>query len=744
MSGWNAANAAGRMAPGAVTLLEGASFCISSANGDIDPGSPQGAFFNDTRFIGEWNLTVNGSPIEALSAVTPDPYRARFIGRVPATANAESTLLVERERSLEHGLTERVIVRNHSRVEAACRLVLVVDTDFADLFEVKEGRVSRSWTQSRRSEGDNLILESKWNGRSQGLVVTCKDAQVQGRGLAADLVVPAHGERAWTISATPHSGMAATANSASEGTKHGQTLNLVTDAEPSASIRRITEWRTAMPVADLGDDAVERVIRRSQEDLGSLRIFDSAHPDRVVVAAGAPWFMALFGRDSLFASYMSLLLDPSLALGTLRTLAEYQGRAVNPLTEEEPGRILHEVRLGVSTAEDLAGSGIYYGTADATPLFVAGLGELNRWGLEAEAVQELLPAADKALEWMENYGDRDGDGFIEYKRHTEQGLRNQGWKDSWDGINFADGSLAEPPIALCEVQAYSYSAYLGRALIALTNGDTAMAERCSAKAHALKRAFNDRFWLPDRGYFAVALDGDKRPVDSLASNMGHCLWTGIIDEDKAASVVEHLMSPEMFTGWGIRTLASSMGAYNPASYHNGSVWPHDTTLAAAGMMRYGFVEQAQKVAYALLEAADYFGGRLPELFCGLDRRSYPVPVPYPASCSPQAWASAAPVHLIRLLLRFDPILIWNELWLAPALPPGTHFRLDNVPFAGQARISLDVDMRNDSVQVHGLPKHVGLRLGGRPPLSELFDITGSRRSHTASRGKTPEPGLDGQ
>jgi glycogen debranching enzyme len=744
MSGWNEANAAGPMGPGAVTLLEGASFCISSANGDMDPGSPQGAFFNDTRFIGEWNLTVNGSPIEALSAVTPDPHRAHFIGRVPATISGESTLLVERERSLEHGLTERITVRNHSLVEVECRLALVVDTDFADLFEVKEGRVSRRWTQSRRSERENLILESKWNGRSQGLVVICKGAQVQGRSLVADLVVPAHGERVWTISAAPHQGTAGTAHSESEGTKHRQTPNLFTPAEPSATLRRITEWRAAMPVADLGDDAVEKVIRRSQEDLGSLRIFDSAHPDRVVVAAGAPWFMALFGRDSLFASYMSLLLDPSLALGTLRTLADYQGKAVNPLTEEEPGRILHEVRLGVSTAEDLAGSGIYYGTADATPLFVAGLGELNRWGLEAEAVQDLLPAADKALEWIENYGDRDGDGFIEYERHTEQGLRNQGWKDSWDGINFADGSLAEPPIALCEVQAYSYSAYLGRALIALTNGDTATAQRCSAKAGALKRAFNDRFWLPDRGYFAIALDGDKRPVDSLASNMGHCLWTGIIDQDKAAAVVEHLMSPEMFTGWGIRTLASSMGAYNPASYHNGSVWPHDTTLAAAGMMRYGFVEQAQKVAYALLETADYFGGRLPELFCGLDRRSYPVPVPYPASCSPQAWASAAPVHLIRLLLRFDPILIWNELWLAPALPPGTRFRLDNVPFAGHARISLDVDMRNDSVQVQGLPEHVRLRLGARPPLSELFDLTSSKRSRAAGTENPAEPASGSQ
>ena len=328
---------------------------------------------------------------------------------------------------------------------------------------------------------------------------------------------------------------------------------------------------------------------------------------------------------------------------------------------------------------------------------------------------------------MENYGDRDGDGFIEYQRYTDQGLLNQGWKDSWDGINFADGTLAESPIALCEVQAYAYTAYLGRALIALTNEDTDTAEVCAAKAAKLKQAFNEAFWLPDRGYFAVALDKHKKPVDALASNMGHCLWTGIIDQDKAADVVEHLMSPQMFTGWGIRTLSSEMGAYNPASYHNGSVWPHDSTIVAAGLMRYGFVEEAQRLAYGLLEAADYFGGRLPELFCGLDRERYPVPVPYPASCSPQAWASAAPVHLIRMLLRFDPILIWNELWLAPAFPPGTHFHLDNVPFAGHARISIDVDMNTESFRVEGLPDHVKLRIGSRPPLSDLFQITKSGR-----------------
>ncbi|WP_307433304.1 amylo-alpha-1,6-glucosidase [Pseudarthrobacter defluvii] len=490
-----------------------------------------------------------------------------------------------------------------------------------------------------------------------------------------------------------------------------------------------------MPTANLRNEAVEKVIRRSQEDLGSLRIFNPDHPDRAVVAAGAPWFMALFGRDSLLASFMSLLLDPSLAKGTLLTLADYQGTKVEAASEEEPGRILHEVRLGATAELALGGSGVYYGTVDATPLFVVVLAELSRWGLDDAAMRQLLPAADRAIRWMEEYGDRDGDGFIEYQRKTEKGLRNQGWKDSVDGINFADGTLAEPPIALCEVQGYAYAAYIGRALLATAIGDPQTADICVAKASRLKQAFNDQFWLADRGYFAIALDKDKKPVDALASNMAHCLWAGIIDDDKAGQVAGHLMSPEMFTGWGIRTLASSMGAYNPASYHNGSVWPHDTAIAAAGLMRHGFVDEARKVAYSLLEAADHFDGRLPELFCGLDRSKYPEPVPYPASCSPQAWASAAPVHLIRTLLRFDPGLPWNEVWLAPTLPPhNTRFHFDNVPFSGDGRLSIHID--GASVSVSGLPKHIRLRQEPRPPLSELLNLGGEGKERMGNSTTT--------
>src|SRR6478735_7500113 len=319
----------------------------------------------------------------------------------------------------------------------------------------------------------------------------------------------------------------------------------------------------------MGNRSIERTLRRSYDDLGALRIEDPRDPDRVVVAAGAPWFMTLFGRDSLFASIMAMPVDPSLALGTVQTLADRQGSVVDLMSEEEPGKILHEVRLGVSTGLALGGKSAYYGSVDATPLFVLVLGEVSRWGFAADVISGLLPHADRALDWIRDYGDRDGDGFVEYARLNDMGLINQGWKDSWDGINFADGRLAEPPIALCEVQAYVYTAYQARSLLARYAGDSGLEDKLADRAKQLKKRFNEQFWIPERGYYAIALDGKKRQVDACASNMGHCLWVGLVDEDKAPQVAEHLMSPEMFSGWGVRTLASDMGAYNPASYHNG-------------------------------------------------------------------------------------------------------------------------------------------------------------------------------
>jgi glycogen debranching enzyme len=524
------------------------------------------------------------------------------------------------------------------------------------------------------------------------------------------VTVPAKGAWTATIVVTP----------SSDGSEPAGRFSANTPQQESVPALRHRTWGAAAPQISMDNPALERTLRQSQRDLGSLRIADPAHPDRTVIAAGAPWFMALFGRDSLLTSLMALPVDPAIALGTLQTLAEHQGQKVNKLTEEQPGRILHEVRLGSGAALSLGGDKTYYGTADATPLFVTLLGEISRWGLEPRAVQELLPHADRALDWITRYGDRDGDGFVEYERATRHGLINQGWKDSYDGINFADGTLAEPPIALCEVQGYVYSAYVSRALLALDAGDHALASSWGDRAAALKEEFNRRFWLPQRGYFAIALDKDKRPVDACASNMGHCLWSGIVDDDKAPLVAQRLMEPDMFSGWGVRTLASTMGAFNPVSYHNGSVWPHDNALIAGGLMRYGLIEESQRVAMAILDAAEAFGGRLPELFCGFPREAGLPPVPYPSSCSPQAWASATPIHLIRVLLRFDPSAPSGRLWLSPAFPDGFgYLKKEQVPLAGSR---LTIEVSGNAAHVTGLPPSIELHLGTQEPLADLIRV----------------------
>ncbi|QOD03162.1 glycogen debranching N-terminal domain-containing protein [Pseudarthrobacter sp. BIM B-2242] len=710
MAGWNADTAAGPVGSGTVTLVEGSSFCISSANGDIHPELPHGVFHEDTRILSRWNLAINGQALEPLTASTKEPHRALFIGRVPRSDGyADSPLIVERLREVGAGILEEITIRNYSSDEAECVVTLDVESDFADLFEVKEARVQRLWEQSRHPEGDSLAIRAHWQGVRKGIVVNAGGADVSAEALTYRTVVAPRGHWSTSLTVVP----------TVDGVGPVASFVRPADGEMSPSDRRRQEWVAKIPRLHMGNRSMERTLRRSYDDLGALRIEDPAHPERVVVAAGAPWFMTLFGRDSLWASEMALPVDPSLALGTLQTLADRQGSVVDPMSEEEPGKILHEVRLGVSSGLSLGGKSVYYGSVDATPQFVMTLASVSRWGFAKDTIAALLPHADRALDWIRNYGDKDGDGFVEYKRLNEQGLINQGWKDSWDGINFADGRVAEPPIALCEVQALTYSAFLSRAWMAYDAGDPALAARLTEEAVRLKKRFNDEFWIPDRGYFAVALDANKRQVDACASNMGQCLWHGIIDEDKAPQVAERLMSPEMFSGWGVRTLSSDMGAYNPASYHNGSVWPHDNAIIAAGLMRYGFVGEAQRISTALFEAADYSEGRLPELFCGFGRDQVAEPVPYPTACSPQAWAATTPIMLVTSLMRYDAHISRGGFWMDPALPESYgNLHITNAPLAG-SRITIDITGSEPSVQ--GLPEGVAFHREHRPWLTELIE-----------------------
>src|SRR5215469_7077903 len=675
-----------------VTLIEGSTFGTSGQGGAGAPGRSQGLFVRDTRMLSRWELTVDGIEPQPLSVQQSEPYGASFLGRMPPTAGkADSTLLLIRRRYVGDGMREDITLRNTSARARRFRLTLVAEADFADLFEVK-GR-SRARASATTAVADSgLVITSGRRERRQELRITGdhNPAVSESGSLEWRLSVPSHSERTVTVEVVP----------VDDGVvlqlRHprGKTI------ERTRPAKRMRKWRQRGPQVRTPDRNLAEVLSRSVEDLGALRIFDPEHPRWPVVAAGAPWFMALFGRDSLLTASMLLPWDPNLALGTLRTLAAWQGSDFDDASEEEPGKILHEVRFGPAASFALGGRSAYYGSADATPLFVMLLAELQRWGGKENAVASLLPHADRALEWMESHGDADGDGFVEYRRKTSHGLVNQGWKDSWDGINFADGTIAEPPIALAEVQAYCYAAYRARAQLARHAGDDRAASLWRKKAKQLKRDFNERFWLPDKGWYAVGLDADKRPIDALASNMGHCLWTGIADKDKAAVVARLLMSPDMFSGWGIRTLASSMAAYNPMSYHNGSVWPHDNAICAAGLMRYGYTEQAQRVMDAIVDTSAAFGYRLPELFCGFDKEEFGTPVPYPTSCSPQAWAAGAPLLLLHSLLRFSPDMESHQLWCAPDVPDRyLPLRVSGL-CVGKSRLAVDIDEGN--WQISGL------------------------------------------
>lgn len=680
---------------GTVTLVEGATFCLSDRHGDMRVGRSHGLFFRDARVLSRWELRIDSRVAESLSVEFTEAFAAQFIlRRAPYSGRVDSTLLVVRERLIADGLREIISLHNLDKESTVVSLELHVDADFADLFAVKEGRAPLAGAEMSVVDRE-LVLHGR-EDQVRGLAVTAT---------ADPLVMP--GSLNWRVVVPP--GQCWQTEIMAQPTWINQKISTRfrrgEDVESSAPARKIEAWRGTATNIEADHPVLAQMLRQTESDLGALLMHDETGRGRSFVAAGAPWFMTLFGRDSLLTAWMALPLDVGLAVGTLQQLAAAQGRRIDPITEEQPGRIMHEIRRGPAS-EDVLGGSLYYGSVDATLLFVMLVVEAWRWGADDAAVRALLPAADAALDWAEHYGDRDGDGFVEYQRVTDRGLINQGWKDSYNGINDASGRSAEPPIALCEVQGYVYAALMARAELADAFGDAPpKAARLRERAQTLRARFRDAFWLPKQGWYAIALDGHKRPVDALTSNVAHCLWAGIVADEHAATIVDRLSGAEMDSGFGLRTLATTMGAYNPMSYHNGAVWPHDTAIAVAGLLRYrqvpGAVVLAQRLANGLLDAAETFGGRLPELFCGFPRTQFRSPVPYPTSCSPQAWASAAPVLVVRSFLGLAPDVPNRRLTVSPQLPAAwgrialTDLHLGDV--------TAHLEAEGQMVKTHGLP-----------------------------------------
>ncbi len=677
-------------ANGHVTLVEGQTFQLSDRAGDMYPDQSHGLLMFDTRVLSRWQMTVNGAGLEPLVVEISDPFAAQMISVVRVEGEgADAHLVVRRERQLSRGMRERITISNHHLEPQHVSVVIECDVDFITLFDVKAHRIPRLIGRHVHELTDRALLFGYQDAHRDTEVIITADSDatlLPGRLCWQTLIEPG-AEIELTVEVA-----VVLAGQMVEPMFNGETL-------PHGPRQRLERWFATIPRVETDSVSLSAVIARSASDLGALRIHDPDHPDLPILAAGAPWFMTLFGRDSLLTAWMTLIADPSIAHGVLETLARFQGDEVDETTEEEPGKILHEIRFGPAEALALGGGERYYGSVDATPLFVMVLAELARWNVNDGLTTRLLPHADRALEWIEQYGDKDGDGFVEYQRLNPDGLINQGWKDSWDAIRHADGELARGPIALCEVQGYVYAAYRARAALARIMGHDD-ADRYQMRAEELKVRFNEAFWLDEIGTYALALDGDKRPVASVTSNIGHCLWTGIVDDDRAPSVIAHLLSDAHFSGFGVRTVSAAMPFYNPVSYHNGSIWPHDSAICAAGLARYGERDGANRIIAAQLDVARAMGYRLPELFAGFDRDHLRVPAPYPSSCSPQAWAAASPLLWLRVMLGLDPSSSDDEIWLDPHLPAGINrLAVSGLSIAGR---QVSVSVSDGSVDVSGL------------------------------------------
>jgi glycogen debranching enzyme len=653
------------MASDTVSILEGDTFVVSDRRGDVIPSTnqPHGLFLQDTRFLSQWRLTVDGRSPEVLSTDDVNYFSAQFFLMPPAESPYDqATFSLMRKRWVGDGFHEDLIVLNHTGQPLELDLHLEAAADFADLFEVKDALDKKGEHYRSASQG-RLVLGYRRERfvRETWVSATAPEAEMTDEGLRFRIRVEPQGE--WTtcldVAAARHAFADVTPTVKYD---HGDT-----DARPNMGFT-LEEWIESAPKLDTDWRSLERTYERSLIDLAALRFYPPILPGMALPAAGLPWFMTVFGRDSILASYQALPFAPELAETTLRALSAQQGKGVDRFRDEEPGKILHEIRFGEMTAFEERPHSPYFGSADSTPLFLILLDETERWTGNAGLVHELEGAARAALAWIDDFGDRDGDGYVEYERGGDAGLENQCWKDSHDSILFADGSQSRLPRACCEVQGYVYDAKLRCARLARQFWhDPKLADRLERQAVELRRRFNEDFWLADRGYFALALDGERRPVDSLTSNIGHLLWSGIVDDGNAESVARHLVSARLFSGWGVRTMAEGDGGYNPIGYHIGTVWPHDNSLVAAGLARYGFHAEAAQIAFAMLEAAEFFEHRLPEAFAGYAREQTLFPVQYPTACRPQAWATGAPLLFIRLLVGLEP---GDQRFAARILPEG--------------------------------------------------------------------------
>ncbi|MFL6301625.1 MAG: glycogen debranching N-terminal domain-containing protein [Terriglobales bacterium] len=688
-----------------LTLVDGKTFLSTTVSGDINPpGAPDVGFFHDdTRFLSQLELRIGGQRTVVLSSSTEKTFASQIeltTGNITLRDSfdlPENTIHIRREQLLSSGVFfDRLTFENFNLSPVEFVIEMKFDSDFVDVFQVRgvarsqHGQFFRPIVQKGSIRFVYHGLDDRW--RTTDVRFLPEPHNIENETARWSIKLPPSRRFDIQIKVEPFVSPGKGPDFTADTKNTKDQLNF----SDSLRFRRhsYARWESGVTKFASSNEVFTNVLSTATSDFHALLIPDAKES---IIAAGIPWFATLFGRDSIIAAYQSLALQPQLAVDTLRILAHYQGTEVADWYDQQPGKILHEYRTGEMVRHHEMPFGPYYGSVDSTPLFLILLSETFNWTADEKLVQDLLPNVYRALEWIDRYGDIDGDGFVEYQRRSPRGLVNQGWKDSWDAIMHRDGSIAQTPVALVEVQAYVYEAKYRMASLLRHFGDIATADRLKREATELQRRFEKVFWMPKQNFYAMALDKDKKQVQVINSNAGHLLFCRIVSKERARTITQRFMAEDMFSGWGWRTLASSEPVFNPLSYHRGSVWPHDNSLIAHGMalneMRSGAIRCLTSLYQASVNFRDY---RLPELFCGVQRGEYDEPVHYPVSCSPQAWASGAMFLMLTSVLGIRPSAQKRELNIVnPVLPPWLEFLYLRNMRIGNSRVGLDFTRRGE-------------------------------------------------
>ncbi len=681
--------------PPVLTINQGSTFMVTDLSGEIAADSEQGVFAADTRFVSYWGVYANGEPWERLTS-SPTSYYAANVHLTNRAFSTEDggvpggTLELTIGRAAGEGIHEDLDVTNFTLKPIRFNLEIALRSDFADLFEVKShkfvrrGRVTTDWSEER-GELQTSYLNGDFIRRFVYRPINSASPPRFANGRVTFEIELAPG-------ASWHSCFEYVLDL---GTRVCNPVRRCGDACGESQDTREDElqrdWEACATKVTTANEDVYRLYRQSVEDMGALRIYDHDFaPDVWLPAAGVPWFVTIFGRDSLIVSLQNMMVHAGFARGALKKLAELQATGIDDYRDAEPGKIAHEIRFGELAHLKKVPHTPYYGTADATPLYLITLHEAWKWLGDDDLLREYRDVAERCLEWIDRYGDLDGDGFQEYKTRSTLGYENVGWKDAEDAVVYPDGSQVKQPKALCELQGYVFDAWMRMAEVFDTLHEPERARALRAKAVDLQERFEARFWCEEVGFYAFTLDPDKKAVPTIASNAGHCLWSGIARPDRAARVVARMLEPDMWSGWGIRTLSARNPAYNPFSYQLGSVWPHDNGIIALGFKRYGHAAEAARVARDISEAASCFVSyRLPELYAGIERRPRSFPVQYRGANVPQAWAAGSIFHFLQAILGIQADAPKGQLHLDPVLP---HW-LPDITLRGLAVGGASLDLR---------------------------------------------------